>query len=294
MKIILCGAKGQLGTECNGLLSQNHSVRALGSCELDIRDGKAVFAAVEDINPDVIINCAAFTRVDACETERESAYALNVKGPENLARAAKERDALLIHISSDYVFDGKKEVPVPYLESDPTGPVSFYGRTKWEGEEAVRNECPRHMILRTAWLYGERGGNFLKTMLRLATGRPDQPIRVVNDQYGSPTWARRLAMQIGALIMSGKGGTYHATSEGWCTWYELAVFFLETMGIRREVLPISTNEYPTAARRPKNSILENSRLKEEGINVMVDWREDVMEFSRRAGKLLILEAQGGR
>ncbi|PIV99874.1 MAG: dTDP-4-dehydrorhamnose reductase, partial [Deltaproteobacteria bacterium CG17_big_fil_post_rev_8_21_14_2_50_51_6] len=131
-------------------------------------------------------------------------------------------------------------------------------------------------------------------MLRLATGRPDQPIRVVNDQYGSPTWARRLAMQIGALIMSGKGGTYHATSEGWCTWYELAVFFLETMGIRREVLPISTNEYPTAARRPKNSILENSRLKEEGINVMVDWREDVMEFSRRAGKLLILEAQGGR
>ncbi len=293
MKIILCGAGGQLGTECKGVLRQSHSVCAFGSRELDIRDNKAVRDAVKDLSPDVIINCAAFTRVDASETERNSAYALNVEGPRNLARAAKEADALLVHISSDYVFDGGKEIPAPYIESDPPKPISFYGQTKWEGEEAIRTECPKHMILRTAWLYGERGGNFLKTMLRLALGRPDKPIRVVNDQYGSPTWAYRLALQVDRLITHGRGGTYHATSEGWCTWYELAVFFLENMGIRRKVLPITADEYPTAAKRPRNSILENRRLKEEGINVMVDWREDVQEFALRSRELLLLEAKGG-
>ncbi|RJR19515.1 MAG: dTDP-4-dehydrorhamnose reductase [Desulfobacteraceae bacterium] len=293
MKILLCGGRGQLGTECNKVFGERHEVVSVGSAELDIADQEVVYNAVRRMRPHVIVNCAAFTKVDACEVERDAAWAVNVEGPRNLARAASIFEATFVHVSTDYVFDGKKKVPDPYYESDIPNPISYYGITKWEGEEAVRVECRNHMILRTAWLYGEKGGNFLKTMLRLALKGHAEAIRVVNDQFGSPTWAWRLALQMERLVTKSGRGTYHVTAEGWCTWYELAAYFLDRMKVPHRIIPIATSEYPSAATRPSNSILANRRLKEAGENIMEDWREDVKTFVDRSREILLREAAGG-
>ena len=256
---------------------------------LDITDISNVEAAVKDFGPDFILNCAAYTQVDACETKRDLARKVNVEGPRNLAVAAQKHGAQLIHISTDYVFDGRKEVPEPYTEQDETSPVSYYGVTKLEAEGAVRGATDNHMILRTAWMYGIRGQNFLKTMLRLALKDPKREIKVVNDQFGSPTWSYRLALQIARLIESEGQGTYHATSEGYGTWYELGTVFLDKMGVPHSLIPCTTEEYPTPARRPMNSILENQRLKESGVNVLQDWKSDLDEFVSRFRERLLNE-----
>ena len=202
MKIIITGANGQLGNDCIQVLSSDNEVIALARHDLDITRLEQVKAVIDRLRPDVIVNCAAYTRVDDCETEKELARNVNVSGPQILAAGVDRVDGLLIHISTDYVFDGKKKIPEPYCETDEVGPASFYGRTKWDGEVAVRNTTDRHIILRTAWLYGAGGHNFLKTILRLALTAPTRQLKVVNDQFGSPTWSYRLALQIAALIQS--------------------------------------------------------------------------------------------
>jgi dTDP-4-dehydrorhamnose reductase len=257
--------------------------------ELDITDVSEVEAVARDFGADVMINCAAFTRVDECETEKELACKVNVDGPGNLAAAAKKQGAQLIHISTDYVFDGRKKAPEAYTEQDDPGPISYYGVTKLAAEEAIRRITDNHIILRTAWLYGIRGQNFLKTMLTLALKDPQREIKIVNDQFGSPTWSYRLALQIEKLLESGGNGTYHATSEGYCTWYGLAAYFLGKMGVPHSFVPCTTEEYPTPAARPMNSILENRRLKEAGINLMQGWKSDVDEFVSRFRERLINE-----
>lgn len=278
MKILLTGATGQLGCDCSAVLKPRFEVLALGSKDLDVTSPTEVDRVLQETAPQIVLNCAAFTNVDACETQQDAAWRVNVKGPEYLAGAAKKRGAHLIHISSDYVFDGQKPVPQPYTEADEAHPISFYGKTKWQGEQAVRHKTDHHTILRTAWVYGMGGHNFLKTMLRLALRDPAQEIKIVNDQFGSPTWSYRLARQIAVLIQTGSQGTYHATSEGYGTWYELATLFLDHMGVGRTLRPCSTAEYPTPAQRPINSILENRRLKEANQNRMEDWQSDLGDF----------------
>jgi dTDP-4-dehydrorhamnose reductase len=290
MKILICGASGQLGSDCAQVLQQVHEVFALSSKELDITDSSDVDRIIGNFTPEIILNCAAYTKVDACETERELAWKVNVEGPKNLAAGVTKYGGLLIHISSDYVFDGRKEPPEPYVEDDEPNPLSYYGRTKLEGEVAVMQTTDQYIILRTAWLYGIHGRNFLKTVLKLALRNPDKKVKVVNDQFGSPTWSYRLALQIAELIEKNGRGTYHATAEGDCTWYELASHFLGKMGVPHLLVPCTSEEYPTPAIRPKNSILENKRLKKAGINLMEDWSHDVDHFVSNFQEQLLNEA----
>jgi len=281
MKILVTGNKGQLGYDTTAILRNAHTVFGVDIDELDIAVPSEVEGMVCDFQPDVIINCAAFTLVDACETETESARRVNVEGPKNLAKASDRNGSLLVHVSTDFVFDGAKPLPEPYTENDEPIPASSYGRTKLEGERAVEQFAGRYLIVRTAWLYGICGHNFLKTMLRLALKDPAKEIRVVNDQFGSPTWSHQLGLQIAKLIETNSGGTYHTSAEGYCTWYALARHFLEAMDVSHTIVPCSTEEYPTPAKRPKNSILENRRLKSDGMNIMIDWRDALERFVSR-------------
>lgn len=289
MKILITGGTGQLGSDSARLLSKDHDVTAVGSKDLNISNPREVERAIQHFLPDVIVNCAAYTRVDDCETEKKQCRDVNVNGPIHLSKFLDKRGGILIHISSDYVFDGKKPLPEPYVESDSPFPLSEYGKTKLSSERAVKETIRRHIIIRTAWLYGIGGSNFLKTMLKLALTDPRKEIRVVNDQFGSPTWAYRLALQISKMIDEDVHGIYHATSEGYCTWYELACYFLEKMDVSHNLIPCTTDAYPLPAQRPNNSILENHRLKEEGIHVMNHWKDDLDQFVSEFGERLIKE-----
>ena len=278
MRIAVCGGKGQLGSDCVQVLSQRHDVVALGSRELDITEPLHVKKMMRHVKPDIILNCAAYSKIDACESKRELALKVNVGGPKNLISCLTNGCGRLIHISTDYIFDGRKKPPNHYLEGDKPNPISYYGKTKLESEEILRETTCHYVILRAAWLYGINGQNFLKTVLRLAIQDPKREIRVVNDRYGSPTWSYRLALQISKLIETNGFGTYHATSEGYCTWYELATYFLGRMGVPHSLIPCTTAEYPTPAPRPMNAILENQHLKEEGVQLMPHWKSDVDRF----------------
>jgi len=287
MKIVIAGSKGQLGSDCMSLLAKDHDVVGVDLDEIDITDDKDVEKIIGGVSPDVIVNCAAYTNVDAAESDRETAWQVNVQGPRNMATAAKKYTSLFIHVSTDYVFDGKKEVPDAYVEDDAPKPTSWYGVTKLEGERAVGETADRYMIVRPAWMYGIHGGNFFKTMLRLALRNPAKEIKVVNDQFGSPTWSYSLARQIKKLIEVKGQGIYHTTAEGYCTWYEAARYFLEKMGIEHRIMPCTTEKYPTPALRPKNSILKNVRLQEDNIDTMSHWKSDMdLYVARFKGRLM--------
>ena len=292
MKILISGCDGQLGSDCEQVLRRNHEAVGVDLKDMNITDLRLVKEVIGHVRPDVVVNCAAYTNVDASETDRSLAWKVNVEGPRNLASMVEKYGSRLIHISTDYVFDGRKDPPEPYLENDEPNPLSYYGKTKLEGEMAVRQTTDRYFILRTAWLYGVRGHNFLKTILLLALKNPEEAIKVVNDQFGSPTWSHTLALQIEKLVQVNGQGTYHASSEGHCTWYELAKYFLETMGVPHVLVPCVTEDYPTPALRPRNTILENRRLKERGINLMPHWQEDLDQFISMFGVRLIREARG--
>lgn len=291
MKIVVSGSSGQLGRDCTQILERKYDVVPLNSKQLDITNPGNVEEVLRSINPSVILNCAAYTKVDECETKKELAWKVNLEGARNLALASQKYGALLIHLSTDYVFDGTKKPPEPYGEDDTPNPRSYYGKSKFEGERAICTITNRHAIVRTAWLYGAYGHNFLKTMLRLAVNDPKKEIKVVNDQFGSPTWSFTLALQIEKLIEVNGQGIYHATSEGYCTWYEFASYFLQHMGVPHRVSPCTSEEYPTPASRPKNSILENQHLKKEGINLMRHWQDDLDHFLSTYREHLLKEAK---
>ncbi|MDR0477555.1 MAG: dTDP-4-dehydrorhamnose reductase [Desulfobulbaceae bacterium] len=292
MKILIVGSNGQLGTDCRGILAQEHEVCGLDIPAIDIGDERSVAACIAAEKPQVIVNCAAYTAVDACEDHVEECWRANALGPKHLAMAARERGCRLIHVSTDYVFDGQRQPPASYDEADPVKPLSQYGKSKLAGEQAVREICDNHVILRTAWLYSAFGKNFLKTMLHLALAAPEAERKVVNDQYGSLTWSYTLAQQIRKLLDSGLTGVFHATAEGHSTWYEGACFFLETMGVPHRLRPCATSEYPTKAHRPANSILENRRLHEANISAFVSWQEDIVTFVDMYRDHLLNEAKG--
>ncbi len=291
MKILLTGAKGQLGSECMEVMKSDYEIIDTDLEEFDITSWDNVILTISQLSPDIILNCAAFTNVDDCETKRRESERINVEGPRNLAQGAARYEKMIVHISSDFVFDGRKRLPQPYFEDDPMRPLSFYGVTKMESETAVKQNTMNYILIRTGWLYGIRGDNFIKRILALALQKDRESLHVVNDQFGSPTWSHRLAQQIKVLIDKGKEGVYHATSEGYCSRYEWVQYVLERMDIKIPVLPCTSDEYPTPAKRPTNSILENRQLKTEGLNIMPNWQKDLDTFLDTYGETLVKDAE---
>ena len=281
-KILIVGAKGQLGTDCMSVLSAKEII-GLDLPEIDIANRSECLKKLDEIQPEIIVNCAAYTNVDACETD-PTCWNVNRDGPKHLAEWSKEHGTFLIHVSTDYVFGGNKPLFDSSVETDSPAPISEYGKSKLAGEQAILEQMDQCAILRTAWLYGAHGNNFLKTMLRLTRQNPDKEFKVVNDQFGSPTWSKTLARQIEAVIETKVTGVFHATSEGYCSWYDLACSFLDELNIKHHFVPCNSDEFPTPTKRPTNSILENNRLKEAGINLFQDWKTELKTFVEESEK----------
>ncbi len=278
MKVLIVGARGMLGTALVKAFSSSHQVQGVDLPGLDITDRDQCQRRAGEFSPDVIVNSAALTAVDYCEDHEEEAFRVNGEGAGNLAGAAAAIGAVLVYYSTDYVFDGLNSDA--YLEEDPPNPQSVYGRSKWRGEELVRAHCPDHLILRTSWLFGENGKNFVATVLTAA--RSGQPLRVVNDQRGSPTYTRDLAGCTLRMLDAACRGTYHVTNGGSCSWFELAVRAVEWAGISDvRVTPVTSAEYPRPARRPPNSVLANARLDREGFPPMRPWPLAVQEYIKK-------------
>ncbi len=275
MRVLVTGAAGQLGfdvTEC--LRRRGSECFGTGSAELDITDGEAVRRIVADYRPDVVINCAAYTNVDGAEKDEPRCRAVNAEGAANVAAACARSGCRLIHISTDYVFPGGGE---QYYETDdPAGAVCVYGRTKYEGELAVRAAMSRYFIVRVSWTYGRVGKNFVKTMLRLGAEREE--VRVVCDQVGSPTYTKDLAPLLADMAATEKFGVYHATNEGVCSWAEFAGEIFRQAGLTARVVPIPSSEYPCAAQRPLNSRLSKSCLDRAGFSRLPDWKDALSRY----------------
>ncbi|NTW57088.1 MAG: dTDP-4-dehydrorhamnose reductase [Chlorobiaceae bacterium] len=266
MNILVTGSRGQLGSEIHELSPKagKHRFFFFDLPELDITDPAQVEKACAINSIQAIVNCAAYTAVDRAETDAEAAYRVNRDGAAVLAACAARINALLVHISTDYVFDGKASLP--YRESDPVNPLGVYGKSKWEGEERIREIAPSHIIIRTSWLYSGYGANFVKTMLRL--GRERDTLNVVFDQIGSPTSASDLAEAVLSILDRAETGkrysmTFHYADEGVCSWYDFAVSIMEMAGLDCTVLPVDSTQYPQAAQRPHFSVMDKSAVKRE-------------------------------
>ena len=276
-KIIVTGCNGQLGRAVNKLYANDGRYELVNTDvgELDITNIDEVMSFAREVKPYAIINCAAHTGVDACETEADKAYRINAIGPRNLSIAATETNAKLIHISTDYVFDGKGTRP--YTEFDAVGPQGMYGRTKLAGENFVREFADRHFIIRTAWLYGD-GKNFVKTMLRLS--ETNDKVRVVKDQVGSPTSAEELAKAIAFLLPTENYGLFHGTCEGDCSWAEFTEEIFRLAGKKTVVEAITTEEFGAKAPRPSYSILENYMFKLTSDFMFADWHDAIAKYMK--------------
>ena len=282
--IWLVGNRGMLGTEVQRRLQRNSLEHTATDLEVNITDRQAISSFVRDLDLSWIVNCSAYTAVDRAEDEAGQAFRINADGVRNLALLAKEKVARFLHISTDYVFDGRKEGA--YVETDPPNPQGAYGRSKLQGELYIRESIDDHVILRTAWLYGPAGANFVRTMLRLFQEREE--VRVVADQWGSPTLAGDLADAILQMITRKEApyGTYHFTNEGRTNWFEFASLILELAGkhhlidCKVQLIPIKTEEYPTKAMRPANSYLSKEKIKTMlGISIR-SWQEALESFMK--------------
>ena len=291
MKVLIIGSGGQLGCDCMSVLAEKFETIGIDYPDIDIAIPGSVEAILKQTAPDCVVNCAAYTAVDKCETEREAAWKINSDGPRHIAESAASIGCRVVHISTDYVFDGKRAIPEPYHEHDPVNPLSEYGKSKLAGEEAISRYASDWIILRTAWLYSAHGPNFLKTMLRLALSDKQHPFTIVDDQFGSLTWSYTLARQIENLIDSPLQGIAHTTSTGYSSWFEAACYFLEKMDIPHSFVPCTTEQYPTPAHRPANSILENSVLTSNNCSEFKSWQEDVDTFVGLFRDKLIAEVQ---
>lgn len=272
-RILLTGKNGQVGWELERTLAPLGEVFACDRATLDLADPDRIRTLVRDTRPDIIVNAAAYTAVDKAEAEPDIAMATNAAAPGVFAEEAKRRGALLVHYSTDYVFDGAK--PAPYTEADTPNPINAYGRSKLAGERAVTAVAGRHLILRTSWVYGRRGHNFLNTILRLAAERDE--LRIVNDQVGAPTWSRMIA-EATALALAHANppeGLFHLTAGGAASWFRFSEAILAHTRARREreprLTPIATNEYPLPAVRPANSGLDCTRFAQEAGISLPKW-----------------------
>ncbi len=253
MRVLLAGAGGQLGLELAGILpDRGHEVVALDRLALDVADPEAVEGAIDEHTPEIVVNAAAYTNVDGCEEAMDLAFSVNALGPRNLAQACERRGCGLLHVSTNYVFDGRDERP--YEPFDPPNPISAYGRTKLAGEEHVMRLTNRWYVVRSAGVYG-RGHNFVRTMLRVAKERGS--LKVKDDEFISPTYARDLAEGIAGIVEDGRYGLYHLTNAGSCSWYEFTREIFRLAGVETEVVPIPGSEYPLPAARPANGVLSS-------------------------------------
>ena len=273
MRILITGAGGQLGRTLPLALGK-HELTSLPRAELDIRNLERVRELIDNLQPDLVVNAAAWTDVDGAESEREACFQVNALGPRNLALATAAISASLLHVSTDYVFDGKSDRA--YTEYDRTSPRSVYGESKLAGEEAVRTHQPQHWIVRTAWLYDAVGPNFPRTMLRLANR---EEVQVVDDQRGSPTWAPHLAEAIARLIDTRAWGTWHLAGSGSVTWCGLTRELYRRLGIETPVRAVTSAQFPRPAARPASSVLES--LQSPPI-VLPPWQDGLAEFCRTA------------
>lgn len=284
MKLLITGSRGQLGNELISIIKSGRAeigkipcgysideVTAIDIDELDISDIDATRKYITELRPDAVVNCAAFTNVNACETEWELAYKANAEGPANLATVCEEIGAEFLHISTDYVFSGDGDKP--YLEQDPTDPCGAYGKTKQKGEELALANCKRTYILRVAWLYGYVGKNFVKTIITAA--RNNGAVKVVNDQFGNPTSANDVAYHILKVLGSENYGIYHCTNNGICSWYDFAKRIIEKAGVDATVSPCTTDEYPTPTKRPAYSALDNKHLRDTVGDEMRNWQDAI-------------------
>ncbi|MDP9023406.1 MAG: dTDP-4-dehydrorhamnose reductase [Actinomycetota bacterium] len=280
MKTLVTGAGGQLGLDMLDAFA-DHDVAGLTHAQLDVADEAAVVAAVRDHEPDLVVHCAAWTDVDGCEQNPDRAHVVNALGPWWVARACDLTGAAMVHLSTDYVFDGRGRTgsdgqPRPYGEFDPTDPINEYGRSKAASEQLVRATLREHYIVRTSWVCGARGKNFVTTMLRV--GREQRSARVVDDQVGSPTFTRDLAAAIRELAVTGRYGTYHRTNQGTCSWYELAAATFELAAIDVELTAISSDELDRAAPRPAYSVLGERHSRLSGLRALPHWRDGLGRF----------------
>lgn len=287
MRLLIIGAKGQLGTEMQKQLAMGRSVlgilpmelthaeiNAVDAEQLDIRDEENVRRVLVQMQPDIVIHCAAMTNVDGCEDNAEQAMKVNGKAVKYVAQVCEQIKAKLVFISTDYVFSGTKGIP--YSEEDRCDPQSVYGRSKYLGEEYALKYCSRTFVVRTSWLYGLHGHNFVKTILK--KGRETDLLKVVNDQFGNPTNAEDLAYHIWKLVITDRYGIYHCTGKGVCSWYEFACAIVKDADLSCQVLPCSSLEYPQKAKRPAYSALSHQALQETVGDQMRPWRDALQDF----------------
>jgi dTDP-4-dehydrorhamnose reductase len=277
MKILVTGANGQLGYEITKKFNTSNEVFTFSREEMDITDFEVSASIIKRIQPDLIIHCAAYTAVDKAEVDKDLAFLVNYAATKNISLCAEEIGATLCYISTDYVFDGLTSVP--YLEHDETKPINIYGKSKRTGEIAVETFCSKFFIIRTSWLYGEYGSNFVKTMIRLA--ETNNSIRVVNDQIGTPTYTEDLANFIFDLVQTKHYGIYHASNEGECSWFDFAQAIFEIRKLAVKAEPCSTNEFPRLACRPSYSVLDNLNIRIHGFKDLRPWREALEDFLGR-------------
>ncbi|MDZ7657744.1 dTDP-4-dehydrorhamnose reductase [Fodinibius sp.] len=287
MKAILLGASGQLGREWQRIINRDYSdeiaLLSYTSSDLDITHYQEVSDEFRDQKPDVVINCAAFTDVDGAEDHKKLARKVNMEAPLYLAELSQQLEFKLVHYSTDYVFPGtklnKREFPEGYPEDHPADPVNWYGKTKWEGEQAIRQTAENHLIIRVSWLCGQFGSNFVKTMIRLAQERDE--LQVVNDQWGSPAFAENVVRNCLTLLENGHRGTYHITSDGLITWYDLAREIFDQASMDVEIEPVDSDAFPTKAERPYFSKLCTHKIDEiSGIEI-IDWKEGLRKLLNR-------------
>jgi dTDP-4-dehydrorhamnose reductase len=279
-KVLLIGAKGQVGQELQVTLPQLGEVISIGREELDLTNSEKISQLIREIHPDYLVNASAYTAVDKAETEPDLAYSINATAPKIMAEAAEKIQAKFLHISTDYVFDGRKNTP--YLETDLTNPLGVYGQSKLRGEEEIKTVNSQAIILRTAWVYGSYGkSNFVKTMLRL--GKEREELKVVVDQVGSPTWAKDIAAAITQLLINADNptGIYNFTNSGIASWFDLTKAIFEEAKISgiplkiQRVIPITTAEYPTPAVRPAYSVLSGQKISQQLGYIPPYWRDSL-------------------
>ncbi len=277
MKVLVTGARGQLGTDMVYCLERNpvaYQVLGLGRENLDITNTQQVDSILEQEKPEVIIHTAAYTKVDQAETEQDIAYGINAIGTRKLVVGAEKIGAKFVYISTDYVYDGQSSVP--YSEFDTTNPQGVYGKSKRAGEEFVLSLSSKFFIVRTSWVYGKYGANFVKTMLKLGHG--GKPIKVVDDQIGSPTYTVDLACFLQKIIETEFYGIYHVTNAGSCSWYAFAKAIFEEVGVKVELSPCTTADFPRPAPRPAYSVLDHMGIRLNGFKDLRPWREALKEF----------------
>jgi len=281
MKVLILGANGQLGSEFKTFLKDKVEIFAFDHKELDILDLSNLINKFFDLSPEVVINCAAYTKVD--QAEKDLAYQINALGAKNVSFASLKIKAKVVYFSTDYVFDGAKNSP--YTELDKPNPLSIYGKSKLFGEEFTKQFNPNHLILRISWLYGINGSNFVKTIVKLAKEKGE--LKVVDDQFGTPTYTFDVVKQTWKLIQEDSVGLYHSSNTGQTTWFDFAKEIVEQLNLNAKVLPIKTSEFPTLAKRPSFSALENYLLQIENKNIMRNWEEAFDDFVNKYKKELL-------